>query len=99
MSDQLTDSAERLFSEHCGPNVLKAADAGGFAQTLWDAVADAGFTAALLPEAAGGFGVTVAESLRLLQISASFAAPIPLAETMLGGWLWPGPACRCRPAC
>ncbi len=87
MSDQLAESAERLFSGHCGPEVLKAADAGGFAQALWDAVAGAGFTAALLPEAAGGFGVTVADAMRLLQISARFAAPIPLAETMLGGWL------------
>lgn len=87
MSDQLGESAERLFAEFCGPEVLKAADGGALPKALWDAVVDAGFTAALLPEAAGGFGATVADAMRLVQIAASHAAPIPLAETMLAGWL------------
>ena len=87
MSDQLADSAERLFAEHCGPEVLKSANGGAFPQRLWDAVTEAGFTAALLPEEAGGFGATVAEAMRILQVAAAHAAPIPLAETMLGGWV------------
>ena len=87
MDDQLADSAERLFAAHCGPEVLKAADSGTFPQALWDAVTEAGFTASMLPEEAGGFGATIPEAMRLLQISAAHAAPIPLAETMLAGWL------------
>ncbi len=87
MSDQLADSAQRLFSQYVDKDVLKAAEKGVFPQALWDAVVDAGFTAALLPEAAGGFGASVAEALRLLQIAAEHTAPIPLAETMLAGWL------------
>ena len=87
MSDQLADSAQRLFSQHVDKDVLKAAETGVFPQALWDAVVAAGFTAALLPEAAGGFGASVAEALRLLQIAAEHTAPIPLAETMLAGWL------------
>ena len=50
-------------------------------------MAAAGFTAALLPEEAGGFGATVTEAMRILQVSAAFNAPLPLAETMLAGWL------------
>ncbi len=87
MSDPLADSAERLFAAHAGKDVRRSAEDGAFPQALWDAVADAGFTAALLPEAAGGFGATVAEAMGLLRISAAHAAPIPLAETMLAGWL------------
>ena len=87
MSDQLADSAQRLFSQHVDKDVLKAAEKGVFPRALWDAVVAAGFTAALLPEAAGGFGASVAEALRLLQIAAEHTAPIPLAETMLAGWL------------
>ncbi len=87
MSDQLADSAQQLFSRHVDKDVLKAAEAGTFPQPLWDAVVEAGFTAALLPEEAGGFGASVAEALRLLQIAAEHTAPIPLAETMLAGWL------------
>jgi acyl-CoA dehydrogenase len=87
MSDQLADSAERLFASHAGKDVLRSAGDGTFPQALWDAVTEAGFTAALLPEAAGGFGATVAEAMQVLRVSAAHAAPIPLAETMLGGWL------------
>ena len=87
MSDQLADAAERLFAAEATPAVIRAAEAGTFPRALWDAVADAGFPAALLPEAAGGFGVTVAEAMGLLRVAAAHAAPIPLAETMLAGRL------------
>lgn len=87
MSDQLADSAERLFAANTGKAIIGAAENGTFPQALWDAVTGAGFTAALLPEHAGGYGATVAEAMALLRISAAHAAPIPLAETMLAGWL------------
>ena len=87
MSDALRDSAERLFATHTGRDVLRAADAGTFPQALWDAVTEAGFAAALLPEEAGGFGATVAEAMGLLHVAAAHAAPVPLAEAMLAGWL------------
>ena len=85
MSDLLADSAERLFSEHCTDDTFRAE--GAFPAALWDAVTAAGLTAALLPESAGGFGATIAEAMTILRISAAHAAPIPLAETMLAGWL------------
>ena len=90
MSDPLADSAERLFTAHAGKAVIRAAEDGVFPQALWDAVTRAGFTAALLPEHAGGVGATVAEAMALLRIAAAHAAPIPLAETMLAGWLLAG---------
>ena len=87
MSDHLTDSAERLFAAHSDKATLKAAEDGTWPQALWDAVEAAGFCAAMLPEDAGGFGATVQEAMGLLRVAAAHAAPIPLAETMLAGWL------------
>jgi len=87
MSDQLAESAERLFTNHATKAVIHAAEDGVFPNALWTAVTEAGFTAALLPENAGGFGATVAEAMSLLQVAAAHAAPVPLAETMLAGWL------------
>ena len=87
MSDELTQSAERLFAQHSGKDVIRSAEAGAWPQELWHAVEQAGFTAALLPEAAGGFGATPVEAMALLRTAAGHAAPIPLAETMLAGWL------------
>ena len=87
MGDELADSAGRLFGAHVDKAVLRAAGEGRFPAALWTAVAEAGYTAALLPEAAGGFGATVAEALRLVRIAAEHAAPVPLGETMLAGWV------------
>jgi len=87
MSDELTDGAERLFANEAGASVLRAADAGQWPADLWDRVAAAGFTSALLPEEAGGFGVTVPEAMALVRVAAGRAAPIPLGETMLAAWL------------
>ena len=87
MNDQLADSAVRLFATKTDKAVIRAAEDGMFPQALWDAVTEAGFTAALLPEHAGGYGATVVEAMALLRIAAVHAAPIPLAETMLAGWL------------
>ncbi len=87
MTDQLADSAERLFTAGLTRDVRRDAEAGAFPVALWQSVEEAGFAAALLPEAAGGFGATVAEAMGLLRVAAAHAAPIPLAETMLAGWL------------
>jgi acyl-CoA dehydrogenase len=87
MSDELTDSAERLFADLAGATVLRDAEAGTWPAALWDAVMAAGFTAALLPEEAGGFGVTAPEAMGLVRVAASHAAPIPLGETMLAARL------------
>ena len=87
MTDPLAAAAERLFAAESTRAVLHEAEAGHFPHALWQVVAGAGFPAALLPEEAGGVGATVAEALGLLRVAASHAAPIPLAETMLAGWL------------
>lgn len=81
----LIESAERLFSRHITPEVLRAPDA--WHASAWDAVEEAGLIRALVPEHAGGFGVPVQEALDLLRVAGAHSAPLPLGETMLGLWL------------
>ncbi len=88
MTDPLAESAERLFQAHADKDVLRKAEAGVWPHALWEAVEQAGFCTALLPEQAGGFGVTTAEAFALLRVAAAHAAPVPMAETMLAGWLF-----------
>jgi acyl-CoA dehydrogenase len=85
--DLLRETAERLFRAHCEASVLRAANEGIWPSALWDATQDAGLPLALLPEEAGGYGVPVADALSLLRVAGEHAAPIPLAETMIAGWL------------
>ena len=83
----LLETAERLFGNIITPQLLAAAEHGKYPQAAWDALAEAGLHMALLPEAAGGFGMPAAEALALLQVAGRHALPLPLAETMLAGWL------------
>ena len=83
----LVDTAERLFETHCQKDVLIAAETGEWPAKLWNAVEEAGLTLALVPEDAGGVGLSASDALAALRVSARHAAPIPLAETLLASWL------------
>jgi acyl-CoA dehydrogenase len=90
VGDMLRETADRLFQARCDTAVQRSADQGTWPAALWVAVEDAGLHRALVPEAAGGFGVTVADALSLLKVAGAHALPLPLAETMLASWLLAG---------
>ena len=85
--DLVREAAERLFEKHCSAETMRRADGGEFPQALWRALTEAGYTAALVPESAGGAGLEMADALSLLISAGRHAVPAPLAETMLAGWL------------
>ncbi len=82
----LLESMSRLFEDHCTKQVADAAETGIFAQNLWDKVAETGVPLAALPESAGGADADWSDLYAALRVAARYAAPIPLAETMLAGW-------------
>lgn len=83
----LTEIATGLFRDLCTREDVAAAEACGWSDRLWSALAESGFSSVSLPEAAGGSGGDVADACALLKIAGRFAAPVPLAEGgMLGGW-------------
>ena len=83
----LTETSERLFGEHVTKEVLEAAEKGAWPDDLWSAVEENGLTRPLVPEAQGGAGAGWAEAFVILHASGRFAAPIPLAETIIAGRL------------
>jgi acyl-CoA dehydrogenase len=89
VTDQLLiDSASRLFADTCAHAVVQDAERDGWAPTVWQSVADAGFPWVSVAESAGGSGGTLTDAATILKIAGAHAAPIPLAETgLLGGWL------------
>ncbi len=84
--NMLQDSADRLFAAHVTTALKVAAEQGVFPTAFWTAIEAAGLQAALLPE----YGVGAAEALSVLSVAGAHAAPVPLAETMLAGWLLAG---------
>ncbi len=89
-STMLSETASRVFEEHCAPAALRSAEQGDWPAAAWAALEAAGLHRALVPEEAGGFGVPVADALSLLRVAGEHALPLPLAETMLASWLLAG---------
>jgi acyl-CoA dehydrogenase len=90
MGELLATTVERLLTDHCTPQTLLAAERGQFPMPLWQALEAAGLTRALLPEADGGAGLEPGPALSLIRAIGRHAAPVPLAETMMAGWLLSG---------
>ncbi|WP_094194046.1 acyl-CoA dehydrogenase family protein [Bradyrhizobium viridifuturi] len=82
----LSESATRLFGA-VNDGELRKAELGGWSETSWREVAEAGFPLAFVSEAGGGFGVAPAEAIELVRIAGYHAAPVPLAEAMLANRL------------
>jgi alkylation response protein AidB-like acyl-CoA dehydrogenase len=54
---------------------------------LWDTLEESGLPRAWVPEDLGGAGAAMADGFAVLRVAGRFAAPVPLAETLLAGWL------------
>jgi acyl-CoA dehydrogenase len=83
----LLESMNRLFEDKSTKPVIDRAEAGVFADDLWRAVAETGVPLAALPESAGGADAQWSDLFAVLRVAGRFSAPIPLAETMLAGWV------------
>lgn len=79
----LAEAAARIFGELRTRAVSEAAERGEWPQALWDAVEQAGLSAAACSEARGGAGAGFAELAALLRTAGAHAVPLPVAETLL----------------
>ncbi|MGH3967173.1 MAG: acyl-CoA dehydrogenase family protein, partial [Mycobacterium sp.] len=89
MSDsELYSLAAKLFSAHSRWQDVGEAEAAGWAEQLWNALQQSGFSDVPVPEELGGAGGSVADAVQLLRAAGAYAAPVPLAEAgLVGGWL------------
>jgi len=83
----LLDTTTRIFEDLCDPRTVNAARDGQWKETLWEAIEQSGLTLAWVPEEHGGAGAGLGDGFEVLAVSGRFAVPVPLAETLLAGWL------------
>jgi alkylation response protein AidB-like acyl-CoA dehydrogenase len=83
----VTDAATRIFADFADPQTVNRAKDEAWKGALWKALADAGLTLAWVPEEHGGAGASLADGFEVLGVAGRFAAPVPIAETLLAGWL------------
>ncbi|MDO8421667.1 MAG: acyl-CoA dehydrogenase family protein [Parvibaculum sp.] len=83
----LSDSVNRLLKDHATKQVIVAAEQGEWPAALWDALVANGLTRVLVPEEMDGAGATWSDAYVVLKAAGEYAAPVPLAEAIVAGWL------------
>ena len=87
LRDILGETVTRLFADLCTKQLLEKTDGGEWPEDLWRTVVENGLTQPLIPEEKGGVGAGWQAAYVILHAAGRYAAPIPLAETILAGWL------------
>src|SRR5439155_3034718 len=83
----VAELAARIFADLADPQTINRLDNGAWKAPFWQALCDAGLPLAWVPERLPGAGATLAEGFAVLGVAVRLALPVPLAETLLAGWL------------
>ena len=101
----VAETARRILGDVCDPQTVNRAPDESWRGPAWSALAEAGLPLAWVPEALGGSGAGLGDGFAVLREAGHAAVPLPLAETLLAGWLLaqadipaPGGVMSCAPA-
>jgi acyl-CoA dehydrogenase len=83
----VAETAEKIFADLADAQTVNRDKKGEWKAPLWQALTEAGLPLAWVTEQCGGSGASMAEGFSVLSAAGRFAIAVPLAETMLAGWL------------
>ena len=83
----VAETAARIFADLADPQTINAAKDEAWKAPLWQALEENGLTLAWVPDDLGGAGAGLADGFEVISMAGKFAAPVPVAETLLAGWL------------
>ena len=83
----LVEQVDRLVADGGGVALLRTVEAGEWPTALWAGLEEQGLNLALVPEEAGGVGLSWGDAAALWQVLGRHGAPAPIAETMLAAAL------------
>jgi alkylation response protein AidB-like acyl-CoA dehydrogenase len=83
----VADTARRILRDYCNPQTLNSAKDDAWAMPAWTALEEAGLTLAWVPDGLGGAGADLEDGFGIVREVGRHAAPLPVAETLLAGWL------------
>ncbi len=86
----VVETALRILQDHCTPAAINDMEAGRWPAPLWDSLEESGLAAAWVSDTLGGAGADVVDGFGVLKVAGEFAAPVPLAETLMAGFLLAG---------
>ena len=82
-TNELLEPFARMLETAMPPAAVRAVEAGGSAEAMWQEIAASGFLDALVDEAAGVAGLSLAEVCPLIMALGAHAVPLPVADTMV----------------
>jgi acyl-CoA dehydrogenase len=83
----VAETAEKIFADLADAQTINHDKHGAWKAPLWQALTEAGLPLAWVPDDLGGSGASLAEGFSVLNVAGRHAVAVPLAETMLAGWL------------
>ena len=83
----VAETAARIFADLADPQTVNNARTDAWKGPLWQALEEAGLTLAWVPDDLGGAGAELSDGFDVLRVAGSYAAPVPIAETLLAGGL------------
>ena len=83
----VADTAARICADLADPQAVNRAKDGAWKAPLWRALTDAGLPLAWVPDHLGGSGAAMQDGFAVLGVAGRTALAVPLAETLLAGWL------------
>ena len=81
----VAETAARIFADLADPQTVNRAGDTAWTAPLWRALEQAGLPLAWASEAQGG--ASLADGFAILGAAGRYAIPVPLAETLIAGWL------------
>ncbi|MGH6912565.1 MAG: acyl-CoA dehydrogenase family protein, partial [Geminicoccales bacterium] len=83
----IVDTTNRIFQDLGDPQTVNNAKDEGWKKPLWAALEESGLTLTWVPDTLGGAGAEISDGFDVLRAAGNHAVAVPLAETMLAGWL------------
>ncbi len=80
-------TAERIFADLADPQAITHSKDASWRAPLWQALSEAGLTLSWVPDDCNGSGASLADGFAVLNAAGRVGLSVPLAETMLAGWL------------
>lgn len=80
-------TAEKIFADLADPQTINHDKDERWKAPLWQALSEAGLPLAWVGEEFGGAGADLADGFAIIHSAGRFALAVPLAETLLAGWL------------
>jgi acyl-CoA dehydrogenase len=85
--NMLIETVNKILKDFCTKELVLEAEKGNWPAELWNVLEETGMTLVGISEEDGGVGGDIGDALSLLKAAGKYAAPVPIAETVIANWL------------